>query len=105
MNPGYLQALIQYDALLGQKNTTKLDITLDELVHFKPEQKVHSFEDIPEFDINVYPLEEILVEKIRSLFERDRARDFSDLHKITKTKNFEMEKIAKALKGKMNQRT
>lgn len=81
MNPGYLQALIQYEALLGQKNTTKLDITLVELVYSEPEQKAHSFEDVWEFDIKIYSLEEILVEKIRSLFERRRARD-SSLSKI-----------------------
>lgn len=60
---GYVQVKIQYKASLSQKNTTRLDITLDEIVLFDLNEKLHSFEDIPEFITRVYSLEEIFVEK------------------------------------------
>lgn len=100
--PGYVQVKIQYKASLSQKNTTRLDITLDEIVLFDLNEKLHSFEDIPEFIIRVYSLEEIFVEKVRSLFERNRARDFFDVYKILETGTVEqIGKISEGLKEKM----
>lgn len=69
---------------------------------FGPNEKPHSFEDIPEFIVKVYSLEEIFVEKIRSLFERSRARDFFDVYKILETGIIEKtEKVSQGLKKKM----
>jgi len=45
-NPGYIQIKIQYDALLGQKNTTSLDLSLEEKILFETVWKKHSLEDI-----------------------------------------------------------
>lgn len=99
---GYIQIKVQYEASLGQKNTTKLDITPDEILSFGLEEKTHSFEDIPEFTVVAYPLDEIIVEKIRSLFERDRARDFFDVSKVLEMDAIsDIERIARALKEKM----
>lgn len=100
--PGYVQIKVQYEASLGQKNTTRLDITLDETLSFGLEEKLHSFEDIPEFTVVVYSLDEIIVEKIRSLFERERARDFFDVYKILEMNAIEdFGGIVKNLKEKM----
>ena len=100
--PGYVQIKVQYEAPLGQKNTTRLDLTLDETLSSSLEEKPHSFEDIPEFTVVVYSLDEIIVEKIRSLFERERARDFFDVYKILEMDAIEdFERIVKNLKKKM----
>lgn len=99
---GYAQIKIQYEAVLGQKNTIRLDITEDEILSFDFKEKYHSFEDVPEFKIVVYSLDEIIVEKVRSLFERKRARDFFDVYKLLETVAIEnFETIVKNLKRKM----
>jgi len=103
-NPGYIQIKIQYDALLGQKNTTKLDLSLEEKILFEILSKKHSLEDIPEFDINCYSLDEIFVEKIRSLFQRNRARDYYDVYRLWNKKQFELEDLVEKLKLKMEAR-
>lgn len=101
LTPAYVQAKVQYEAVLGHRNTTKLDVTLDEHLVFEIEEKPYSFEDVPPVTIKAYSLEEILVEKIRSLFERNRARDFYDTYKILKTSQFDPKAITEALKEKM----
>lgn len=103
-NPGYIQIKIQYDALLGQKNTTKLDLSLEEKILFETLSKKHGLEDIPEFDINCYSLDEIFVEKIRSLFQRNRARDYYDVYRLWNEKYFELKDIVNKLKLKMESR-
>lgn len=55
-NPDYMQIKIQYDAILAQKNTTKLDLFWDELVHFSSVENTYTFEDVLEFDIKYYSL-------------------------------------------------
>ncbi|MFW6128562.1 MAG: nucleotidyl transferase AbiEii/AbiGii toxin family protein [Halobacteriota archaeon] len=64
---GYIQTKIQYNAVLGHKNTTKLDISLGESLVFDPEEKVHKFEDIPRFTV--------AIKKIEDFFERLRETD------------------------------
>ena len=59
----YVRVKIQYDAVLGQRNTTDLDITFDEPLAFDAVEHSHSFEDVPEFQLPAYSAEEIFVEK------------------------------------------
>lgn len=99
-NPDYTQIKIQYDAILAQKNTTKLDLFWDELVHFSYVESTYTFEDVPEFDIRHYSLEEIFVEKLRSLFQRARARDYFDLYWLIEFKDFDCKRIKEALEEK-----
>jgi len=99
-NPDYAQIKIQYDAILAQKNTTKLDLFWDELVHFSSVESTYTFEDVPEFDLQYYSLEEIFVEKLRSLFQRARARDYFDLYWLIELKDFDCKHIKEALEEK-----
>ena len=99
-NPDYAQVKIQYDAVLAQKNTTKLDLFWDEFVHFSSVESTHTFEDVPEFDIRHYSLEEIFAEKLRSLFQRARARDYFDLYWLIKLKDFDCKRTKEALEEK-----
>ncbi len=62
----------------------KLDISFSEKVALEPEQKLifHSYSDsdIINSKVSVYPLNEIVAEKLRSLMQRNRPRDIYDLY-------------------------
>ncbi|MFQ3474766.1 hypothetical protein HKK80_00690 [Halonotius sp. F2-221B] len=101
--PEYIQVDIQYEAVLGHKNTTQLDLTLDESMFFTSTTHTHDFEDVPEFKLQAYSVEEILVEKLRSLYQRARARDYYDIYRLLNQREFAEEEIAAALKTKAEQ--
>ena len=100
----YVQFDVQYDAVLGQKNTTDLDITFDEPLVFPTVDHEHVFEDVPPFRLAAYSIEEIFVEKLRSLFQRARARDYYDIYRLLNQEEFDDRKIAEALRKKAEQR-
>ena len=100
---GYIQVNVQYDAVLGQRNTTKLDITLNEELAFDTVTQRHSFEDVPQFRLEAYSIEEILVEKLRSLYQRARARDYYDIYRLLNQESFDKEEIAEGLQLKAEQ--
>lgn len=96
----YVQFDVQYDAVLGQKNTTDLDITFDEPLVFPIVDHEHAFEDVPAFGLAAYSIEEIFVEKLRSLFQRARARDYYDVYRLLEQESFDDEEIVTALREK-----
>jgi predicted nucleotidyltransferase component of viral defense system len=100
----YVQIKVQYDAVLGQRNTTDLDINFNESMEFPVTTHEHGFEDVPEFELPAYSVEEILVEKLRSLYQRARARDYYDIYRLLNQKEFDDRKIAEALRKKAEQR-
>lgn len=96
----YVQFNVQYDAVLDQKNTTDLDITFDEPLVFPNVDHEHAFEDVPAFGLAAYSIEEIFVEKLRSLFQRARARDYYDVYRLLEQESFDDEEIVTALREK-----
>jgi predicted nucleotidyltransferase component of viral defense system len=66
---------------LGANKKVKVDIARTEAMVFKPVLKAafKSYSDLPEYKILCYSLEEILVEKMRSIMQRMQARDFYDI--------------------------
>lgn len=78
----YVDIDIQYTAVLGHKNTTSLDVMIDEYVAFASVDHRHSYEDVPEFEVTAYSLEEIFAEKLRALYQRSQARDYYDLYRM-----------------------
>jgi predicted nucleotidyltransferase component of viral defense system len=96
----YVQFDVQYDAVLGQKNTTDLDITFDEPLVYPIVDHHHAYEDVPAFSLPAYRVEEIFVEKLRSLFQRARARDYYDIYRLLEQESFDDEEIATALREK-----
>ena len=79
------QLKLGYDGPLrkssGQKNNIRVDIALDEKILSEPVTKrVHrQFPDDVEAEIPVYSLEEIVGEKMRSILERGKSRDYYDV--------------------------
>jgi len=78
----YVDIDIQYNAVLGHKNTTSLDVMIDEYVTFTSVTHRHSYEDVPEFELIAYSLEEIFAEKLRALYQRSQARDYYDIYRM-----------------------
>jgi predicted nucleotidyltransferase component of viral defense system len=94
----YVQADVQYDAVLGQKNTADLDITFNGPLVFPIVHSEHAFEDVPAFSLAAYSIEEIFVEKLRSLFQRARARDYYDIYRLLEQESFDDGAIVTALR-------
>jgi predicted nucleotidyltransferase component of viral defense system len=78
----YVGIDIQYNAVLDHKNTRSLDVMIDEYVAFPSVNHRHSYEDVPEFELTTYSLEEIFAEKLRALYQRSQARDYYDLYRM-----------------------
>jgi predicted nucleotidyltransferase component of viral defense system len=55
---------------------------IDEHVAFASVSHHHSYEDVPEFEVIAYSLEEIFAEKLRALYQRSQARDYYDLYRM-----------------------
>lgn len=65
----------------GNNKRVKIDISRSEQLVFEPVMKdvFIGYSDIEEYQLLCYPLEEVLVEKMRSVMQRMQARDFYDL--------------------------
>jgi Uncharacterized conserved protein len=55
---------------------------VDEHVAFDPAQHTHAYEDVPEFNLQTYSVEEIFAEKFRTVYQRGVVRDYYDLYQL-----------------------
>ena len=91
-NPLYLQFKIGYDAVIG-KNWIKVDATKETVLDKVEKKKLNqSYSDYPSFFTNVESIDEIFSEKIRSLIERTKCRDYFDVWKLCST-DFDKKKV------------
>lgn len=90
---------VQFLGPLDFKNRIAHDISLKEKLVEEPERRKvkPEYEDIPEVEVLVYSLNEILVEKIRSIFQRGKARDYYDVWRLIKEKDFNSHRIRELL--------
>jgi predicted nucleotidyltransferase component of viral defense system len=65
----------------GINKSVKVDISSREILQFAPVIKpvFESYTDLDEYQLLCYSLEEVLVEKMRSVMQRMQARDFYDI--------------------------
>ncbi len=91
-NIGYLQSRFQYTGPLG-KDTIKIEISREEIIGESKIEKVPRVFDYPNFEIRVYSLEDILAEKIRSMIQRKRIRDYYDVWRLLKERKFDNKKV------------
>lgn len=65
----------------GNNKRVKIDISKNEQLVFQPVMKdvFIGYTDLEEHKLLCYPLEEVLVEKMRSVMQRMQARDFYDI--------------------------
>lgn len=90
---------VHYVGPLGAKNRIAHDITLTEQLVEEPVWKNvgKEYPDLDGFDVKVYSLTEVLVEKIRSIFQRGKSRDYYDVWRLLKEKEFDGNRIRKLL--------
>lgn len=94
VNEGYFQSRFQYLGPLG-KDTIKIEITREEAIGKTETKKMPSVFDYKAFDVKVYSLDEVLAEKMRSMIQRKKIRDYYDVWRLLKTKRFDSEKVKK----------
>lgn len=65
----------------GNNKRVKVDISRSETLEFEPVMKtvIIGYSDLEEHQLLCYPLEEVLVEKMRTVMQRMQARDFYDI--------------------------
>jgi len=73
-------AVFRFTGPLGYPNSINIDINTDEkLVLPAIKRKVKHFYDTPSFEVQTMDLKELLAEKIRSLIQRKKPRDYYDV--------------------------
>ena len=103
-----VQFKLGYDGPLrkssGQKNNVRVHIAFEERLISEPvKRKIHSgYSDDIESEMTVYSLEEVLSEKLRSILQRGKSRDYYDVWILLKKykDDFSNERLWEILKGK-----
>lgn len=86
--PHFTDARIQFTGLKGGRNTIAVDLTADELLTDEAvELPVINPYYKRKFSISAYSLDEIVAEKLRSLLQRTRVRDYYDVWFLLTRKN------------------
>ena len=89
---GMVRVRIQYRGPLDYPGVLSLD-TFDEPIILEPERRrlLASFKESPTPRVLTYRLEELLAEKLRSLLERGKARDYYDVWRLLKEKQSQLD--------------
>jgi len=77
---------------LGNNKKVKVDISRSEKLEFKPVMQtvLLGYSDLTEHQLLCYPLEEVLVEKMRTVMQRMQARDFYDIWYLLEQRGMNM---------------
>lgn len=69
----------------------RCDITFDEKIITQPVVKTvkSNYPDVKQYKVKVYSIEEILAEKIRSILQRGKSRDYYDVWMLLKVMKFD----------------
>jgi len=99
---GHATSRVQYTGPLGGRNNIKLDIHLREKLADKPVQMTlkSKYPDLKDFIVLAYTLDEILAEKMRSIMQRGKSRDYYDVWRLLKEHPFNKKEIQDLLKKK-----
>lgn len=87
-NPNGYLINTYFKDLTGGKNRIKIKMDVTEsdkeniIFPFGSRMMIHQYQDALESEIITYSLEEIMAEKMRSLFQRTRPRDLYDVYQI-----------------------
>lgn len=90
---------VQFLGPMGFKNRISFDISLKEKLIDKPLQinVKPEYDNIPSFEVLVYSPNEILVEKLRSILQRGKARDYYDVWRLLKENDYNYSMIRELL--------
>lgn len=83
---GYARARTQFVGPLSYPGMVFMDLSFDELLCLEPDYRKVLTDPFPdgEQQVLVYSLEELLAEKMRSLLERGKSRDYYDVWRLLK---------------------
>ncbi len=102
---GYARIRTQFVGPLAYPGMIYMDLSLDEPLCLEPEYHNVLTNPFPneERAVQVYPLEELLAEKMRSLLERGKSRDYYDVWRLLKeySSQFNLELLGKVLFKKL----
>jgi len=86
----------------GSNKKVKVDISRSEQIVFEPVIKsvFVNYSDLEEHELLCYSLEEVLVEKMRSIMQRMQARDFYDMWYLLEIHEMEIDFYTNELKTK-----
>lgn len=86
----------------GNNKRVKVDISRSEQLVFAPvwQNMILSYTDQEEHKLLCYPLEEVLVEKLRSVMQRMQARDFYDIWYLLEVHGLDVNFYVNELKSK-----
>lgn len=89
---GYARVRIQFLGPLAYPGMIYMDLSFDEPLCLEPEYRkvlTAPFTD-EQRKVLVYPLEELLAEKLRSLLERGKSRDYYDVWRLLKERSSQL---------------
>ncbi len=100
-NPEHIIAEVRFRGPLG-KNSIRVDISLNEKIIIKPVPKEVEPEyiDGKKFKILIYSLDEIFAEKLRSIIQRGKSRDYFDVWMLLRTNKFDEGRVKKVFAEK-----
>ena len=83
---GYARIRTQFVGPLAHRAMIYMDLTFDEPLCLEPQFRKVLTAPFPneERTVQVYPLEELMAEKMRSLLERGKSRDYYDIWRLLK---------------------
>lgn len=86
----------------GNNKRVKVDISRSEKLEFEPvlQNVILNYTDQKEHKLRCYPLEEVLVEKLRSVMQRMQARDFYDIWYLLEIHGMKLEFCTREFKAK-----
>ncbi|RLI07061.1 hypothetical protein DRO24_03820 [Candidatus Bathyarchaeota archaeon] len=89
---GYARVRIQFLGPLAYPGMIYMDLSFDEPLCLEPEYREVLTSPFPDElrKVLVYPLEELLAEKLRSLLERGKSRDYYDVWRLLKEHSSEL---------------
>jgi len=89
---GYARVRIQFVSSLAYPAMIYMDLSFDEPICLKPQFRKVLTAPFPDEErtIQVYPLEELMAEKMRSLLERGKSRDYYDVWRLLKEQRSQM---------------
>ena len=88
----------------GNNKKVKVDISRSEKLEFEPVVKsaIVDYSDLEEHKLLCYPLEELLVEKLRCTMQRMQPRDYYDIWYLVEVEKMEVEYFTNEFRNKCN---
>lgn len=86
--PNFFRLKITYKTIIDLRSEIVVDVNKQASVYLKPQKyKIpHFYDEISEFEVSTLNKKELIAEKVRTLFQRKKARDYFDLYSIIQEK-------------------